>query len=314
MAQNSLVKAQSKTSFAVYMSNEAVKNQINSILGGKEGQRFISSIVSAVTTNPALAECSNASIVSAALLGEGLKLSPSPQLGHFYMVPFKDRKNNRTVATFQLGYKGMVQLAVRSGQYKRLNVMEIKEGELIKYDPMEEEIEVKLIEDDNVRENTPTIGFFAFFELTNGFRKSIYWSREKMENHAKTYSQGYASDLRNGTKYTFWSKDFTSMAFKTMLRQLISRWGIMSIEMQNAYTSDMAYIHDDGTPEYVDNVPDEPIIEAPVSEVVDPEPSPTPTPAPKGKKSAKAEMPTESAPEPTDEELAAFFAGAQIEG
>jgi recombination protein RecT len=107
-----------------------------------------------------------------------------------------------------------------------------------------------------------------------------------------------------------WEKRFDSMAFKTMLRQLISKWGIMSIEMQNAYVNDMAYIHDDGTPEYVDNEPITEPIETPVSEVVDPEP----TPAPKGKKSAKAEMPTESAPEPTDEELAAFFAGAPIEG
>ena len=307
MAQNSLVKSQGKTSFAVYMSNEAVKNQINSILGGKEGQRFISSIVSAVTTNPALAECSNASIVSAALLGEGLKLSPSPQLGHFYMVPFQDRKNNRTVATFQLGYKGMVQLAIRSGQYERLNVMAIKEGELIKYDPMEEEIEVRLIEDDEEREKAETIGYYAFFKLTNGYRKSMYWSKKKMIAHAEKYSMGF----RAHKGYTFWEKDFDGMAYKTMLRQLISKWGIMSIDMQNAYVNDMAYIHDDGTPEYVDNEPiTESIVETPVSEVVDPEPAP----APKGRKSAKAEMPTESAPEPTDEELAAFFAGAPIEG
>ena len=302
MAQNSLANRNSKTSFAVYMSNEAVKSQINSILGGKEGQRFISSIVSAVTTNPALAECSNASIVSAALLGEGLKLSPSPQLGHFYMVPFQDRKNNRTVATFQLGYKGMVQLAIRSGQYERLNVMAIKEGELIKYDPMEEEIEVRLIEDDEEREKAETIGYYAFFKLTNGYRKSMYWSKKKMIAHAEKYSMGF----RAHKGYTFWEKDFDGMAYKTMLRQLISKWGIMSIDMQNAYVNDMAYIHDDGTPEYVDNEPiTESIVETPVSEVVDPEPAP----APKGRKSAKAEMPTESAPEPTDEELAAFFNG-----
>lgn len=299
MAQNSLVKSQ-KTSFAVYMSNDAVKNQINNILGGKDGQRFISSIVSAVTTNPALAECSNASIVSAALLGESLKLSPSPQLGYFYMVPFNDRKNNRTVATFQLGYKGYLQLAIRSGQYERLNVMPIKEGELIKYDPMEEDIEVRLIEDEEEREKAPTIGYFAFFRLTNGFRKSLYWSKKKMELHAEKYSQGY----RAHKGFTFWEKDFDSMACKTMLRQLLSKYGIMSVELQSAYTSDMAYIHDDGTPEYVDN---EPIIESPVAEVVQgevvDEPKETKKKAPKGEPEI---MPQ---PEPTDEELAAFFQG-----
>jgi recombination protein RecT len=135
----------------------------------------------------------------------------------------------------------------------------------------------------------------------------MYWSKKKMIAHAEKYSMGF----RAHKGYTFWEKDFDGMAYKTMLRQLISKWGIMSIEMQNAYVNDMAYIHEDGTPEYVDNEPiTEPIIEAHVSEVVDPEP----TPAPKGRKSAKAEMPTESAPEPTDEELAAFFAGAPIEG
>ena len=300
MAQNSLVKSASKTSFAVYMSNEAVKNQINSILGGKDGQRFISSIVSAVTTNPSLAECSNASIVSAALLGESLKLSPSPQLGYFYMVPFQDRKNNRTVATFQLGYKGYLQLAIRSGQYERLNVMPIKEGELIKYDPMEEDIEVRLIEDDEEREKAETIGYYAFFKLNNGFRKSLYWSKKKMQLHAEKYSQGY----RAHKGYTFWEKDFDSMACKTMLRQLLSRYGIMSIELQNAYTNDMAFIHDDGTPEYVDT---EPIIESPVAEVVQGEVVDTPKET--KKKAQKEEPEIMPQPEPTDEELAAFFQG-----
>ena len=139
---NSLARSQKKVGMAVYLTQDAVKQQINSIVGGKNGARFISSIVSAVQTTPALQECSNQSILSAALLGQALNLSPSPQLGQFYMVPYENRKTGCKEAQFQLGYKGYIQLAVRSGYYKKLNVMAIKEGELIRYDPMEETIEV----------------------------------------------------------------------------------------------------------------------------------------------------------------------------
>ncbi len=233
---------------AAYLTQDAVKNQINSIVGGKDGQRFISAIVSAVNTNPALQECTNQSIVSAALLGESLKLSPSPQLGHYYLVPYNDSKKGK-VAQFQLGYKGYIQLAARSGQYQKINVCAIKEGELIRFDPLNEEIEVQLIEDEEVRENTPTIGYYAFFEYTNGFRKALYWSKKKMESHAIAYSKGYKA--KKG--YTFWEKDFDAMAQKTMLRQLISKWGIMSIDMITAFDADMAVIRENGAPEYVDN-------------------------------------------------------------
>lgn len=126
---NSLAKRQ-ETSFTAYLKNDAVKNQINEVVGGKNGKRFISSIVSAVGNNPTLQECQNSSIVSAALLGESLNLSPSPQLGQYYMVPFKDNKTGTKVAQFQLGYKGYIQLAIRSGQYKKLNVLAIKKGDV----------------------------------------------------------------------------------------------------------------------------------------------------------------------------------------
>ena len=235
-----------------YLTQEAVKNHITKVIGGENGQRFISSIVSAVNNNPQLARCSNPSILSGALLGESLKLSPSPQLGQYYLVPFNDKQRGE-VAQFQLGYKGYIQLAIRSGQYKKLNVVAIKEGELIKFNPLTEEIDVKLIEDEDIRENTPTIGYYAMFEYTNGFRKAIYWSKARMENHAKKYSAGYSRDLQRGTQYTFWSKDFDAMAYKTMLRQLISKWGIMSIDMQNAIESDMAVINEDGSKDYIDN-------------------------------------------------------------
>lgn len=249
---NSLAKSQQKTSLTAYLSNDAVKNQINSIVGGKNGTRFISSIISAVNANASLQECTNASILSAALLGESLNLSPSPQLGQYYMVPFKNNNAGVKVAQFQLGYKGYIQLAIRSGQYKKLNVLAIKEGELINFNPLDEEIEVKLIADEAEREKAETIGYYAMFEYTNGFKKAMYWSKEKMKAHAIKYSQGYAADVKKGTKWTFWSKDFDGMAYKTMLRQIISKWGIMSIEMQTALDSDMAVINEDGTKDYVE--------------------------------------------------------------
>lgn len=264
--QNSLVKQQKKTGLTAYLTQDAVKAQINKVVGGKNGTRFVSSIISAVQTTPALQECTNPSILNAALLGEALNLSPSPQLGQFYMVPFKNKKKGCVEAQFQLGYKGYIQLAIRSGYYKKLNVLPIKEGELVSYNPLEEEIEVDLIQDDITREQTPTAGYYAMFEYENGFKKSMYWSKQKMLAHADQYSMAFnvkgMEALEAGKipekdmwKYSsFWYKDFDGMAMKTMLRQLISKWGIMSIELQSAIDKDMAVIHEDGTADYVDTV------------------------------------------------------------
>ena len=285
---NSLQKSQKRLGIGSYLTGDAVKQRINQVIGGKDGQRFISAVVSAVQTNPALQECTNQSILSAALLGESLKLSPSPQLGQYYMVPFNDKERGK-VAQFQLGYKGYIQLAIRSGQYKKLNVLAIKAGELVKFDPLNEEIEVKLIEDEEQREAAETIGYYAMFEYTNGFRKAIYWSRNKMLAHADKYSQAFSKDggtikARYGEKKkvsyadyltgnydpkdawmysSFWYKDFDGMAYKTMLRQLISKWGIMSIDMASAIDADMAVINEDGTKDYVDNDPDVIVMEQP---------------------------------------------------
>ena len=240
---------QERSKFSAIVRTDAYKNLVNNTLADpKRSANFTTAITSAVSTNPQLMECDPWTIVSAGLLGETLQLSPSPQLGQYYLVPFNDRKLGRKVAQFQLGYKGYIQLAIRSGQYKKLNAMAIKEGELLRYDPLNEEIEVKLIEDDTERENTPTIGYYAMFEYLNGFRKVIYWSKEKMEAHALTYSQGY----RAKKGYTFWEKSFDDMAIKTMLRQLISKWGIMSIEFQKAYEADMGVLSPGGNVEYVD--------------------------------------------------------------
>lgn len=260
--KNSLVKTQKQT-FSAFLSTDAMKKKINEMVGGEKGQQFITAIISAVSTNPQLAECDHSTILSAALVGQALNLSPSPQLGQYYMVPFNDNKRGCKVAQFQIGYKGYIQLAIRSGYYKKLNVLAIKEGELVKYDALNEDIEVKLIEDEEEREKAPTIGYYAMFEYLNGFRKTLYWTKKHMEAHAEKYSMGYKAHKG----YTFWEKDFDGMAYKTMLRQLISKWGIMSVDMQKAMESDMAEIKEDGTYEYVDN-------EFEVTEPVQEEPQP----------------------------------------
>lgn len=249
--------APNKPKFSAVIQSDGYKRLINNTLGDPErAKRFVAAISSAVATNPALQECEPGTVLSGALLGESLNLSPSPQLGQYYLVPFKkkDRQGNviSTSATFVMGYRGMIQLALRSGQYKKLNVISIKEGELVKFDPLNEEIEVNLIEDEDVREKTPTIGYYAMFEYLNGFRKCLYWSAEKMLNHADRYSQAFNKNdykryisgkipEKDMWRYSsFWYKDFEGMAYKTLLRQLISKWGIMSLDIVSAVENDGA--------------------------------------------------------------------------
>lgn len=260
------VTEKKKSPIQVYLTDTAVKEQINKVVGGENGDRFISSLMSAVQANKALTECSNASLVNAALLGFSLKLSPSPQLGQFYMVPYKRKGTDIPEAQFQIGYKGMLQLAMRSGQYRKINALPIKAGELIRYDPLFEEIEVHLIDDPDKREKEETVGYFATFEYMNGFKKTLYWSKEKMEQHADKYSAAFKlaeyRKIQNGEiperdmwKYSsFWYKDFDGMAVKTMLRQLISHWGVMSIDMEKSFLADESVVRGKDNYDYVDAV------------------------------------------------------------
>ena len=258
------IQTQKKQGINTFLQSDAVKNNIASVIGEKDSQRFISSVVSAVQTNPALSECTNASILSAALLGHSLKLPQSPQLQMFYMVPFNNKKKVKDAsgkevettvkeAVFQLSYRGYLQLAMRSGQYHRINACEIREGELKSYNPITEEYVFEAIKDYEKRKDLPVIGYYAYFEMTNGYKKELYWSKEQMEAHAKRYSASY----RKGWS-SFWTSDFDAMALKTMLRQLISKWGMMSVELETAYQNDMAIQDENGNPVYIDNILDEP--------------------------------------------------------
>ena len=279
MSNSNLPTERQKPKFSVAITTPGYQKLINNTLKDPDrARRFVATITSSVAVNPALQDCEAGTILAGALLGESLNLHPSPQLGQYYLVPFKskekkDRQGNvvepeTTKAQFILGYKGYLQLAMRSGQLKKINVIEIKEGELRHFDPLNEEIDCILIEDWNKRNEAPTIGYYAFFELTNGFRKSIYWSREQMETHADTYSPAFSKEafhrLMNGEipekemwRYSsFWYKNFDDMAKKTMIRQLISKGGCpMSTEMVGAYEKDSKVITLDNG-DFVTEVPD----------------------------------------------------------
>jgi recombination protein RecT len=280
-----------KNNFSAFITDAGIRKKINEMVGGQNGDRFITAIISAVSTNPELAKCRHSTILSCALLGESLKLSPSPQLGQYYLVPFKDNNEGITNAVFVLGYRGYIQLAIRSGFYRKIHACEIKDGELVRADPINDEYEFSPILDGAKRRDTPTIGYYAMFEYLNGFKKSLYWSREEMQKHAAEYSKGYANDLRKGTKYTFWSKSFDAMALKTMIRQLISHWGVMSAEMQQAIEGDMSFSTDEGR-DYVEvdpgalsletqaHIPEPPSEQTPPPVAPIPGPPPTPPPVP----------------------------------
>lgn len=247
---NSIVKKDKPTFTAAISSSGYQKLIANTIKDPKRANRFIASVTSAVTTNPMLAECEASSIVSSALLGESLELSPSPQLGQFYLVPYNDNKTGTKKAQFQLGVAGYKQLAMRSGQYLDIDTIEVREGEYLGKDSSTGKPRFSFIEDDEEREKLPVIGYLAYFELLNGFKKSVYWSKTKIENHADKYSKAFSlktfKDIEAGKipekdmwKYSSpWYSSFNDMALKTVLKNLLSKWGILSISMQTAIEED----------------------------------------------------------------------------
>lgn len=282
MVQNSLTGKGKNTpmsgvkAFNNLMGSDLMKTKIYQMVGRTDAQEFITSITSAVNNNPTLAECDSQSIISAALLGQSLHLKPSPQLGYFYMVPYNKKAKydkqtgeiispEKTEAQFQLGYKGYLQLAIRTGEYIDIDAIEIREGEYKGRNRLTGKPEFEFVDDDAIRENLPIVGYMAYFEMKNGYIKRIYWSREKMLKHADEFSQAFSlqkyHELQEGKipkkdlwKYSsFWYKNFDEMARKTMLRQLLSKHGLLSTEMQRAVESDQAVITEDLKPKYVDN-------------------------------------------------------------
>lgn len=209
------------------IDSPAVKKRFEEVLCEKAPQ-YMSSIVNLVNSDTNLKKCEPMSVISSCMVAATMDLPVDKNLGYAWIVPYGNK------AQFQMGYKGYIQLALRTGQYKAINVVEIREGELIKWNPLSEEVDIDFAQ----RKSDKVIGYAGYFKLLNGFEKTVYWSKEEIEMHAKKFSKTY--NFKNGV----WQTDFDSMAKKTVLRNLLSKWGILSIEMQNAYSVDNNAIKD----------------------------------------------------------------------
>ena len=242
------------------LNSAGIKRRFEDLLD-KSAPSFISSILTIVNSNAKLKECPPNSIVAAAGIAAALKLPINPSLGFAYIVPY-----NRQ-AQFQLGYRGFVQLAMRSGQYRTLNAGAVREGQIQEMDFVTGEV----IRGEKISDEV--VGYIAYMELINGFCKALYMTVEELKAHAEKYSQSYAYDLRARKKSSVWSTNFDAMAKKTVLKRLLSQFGVMSIDQQSsalvtALQADQAVVTEDGF-RYVDNESDGEEKIVPFSEVVD---------------------------------------------
>ncbi|MED1436916.1 MULTISPECIES: recombinase RecT [Bacillus cereus group] len=207
------------TGFKGIVNSDSVKQRFDEVLKDKAPQ-FLSSMINMYSSDTYLQKCEPMSIISSCMVAATLDLPVDKNLGYAWVVPYSGK------ASFQLGYKGYIQLALRTGQYKAINVVEVHEGELIEWNPLTEELQI----DFTKKKSDAIIGYAGYFKLVNGFEKTVYWSKEQIENHRKKFSK---SDFG-------WKKDFDAMAKKTVLRNMLSKWGILSIEMQKAYSEDVS--------------------------------------------------------------------------
>jgi recombination protein RecT len=211
------------------LAAQSVKEQFEAVLKENAGA-FVASIIDLYNTDRTLQMCDPKNVVMEALKAASLKLPINKQLGFAWIVPYRDGRTGQYIPTFQLGYKGYVQLCMRTGAYRYINADVVYEGELVKHDKLTGEIEI----DPEKRTGDKKVGYFAFIETLNGFRKTLYMTVEEVTKHAQQYSKSYSS------KNSVWATDFDAMALKTCLRLLLSKYGIMSVEMQRAYVVDSA--------------------------------------------------------------------------
>ena len=235
--------------FNAMLENTRTQEYLTNVLGEKK-QTFVSNMVALVSSNKALSECDPSTIMFSCLKATALSLPLDPSLGLAWVLPYKDNKNNTTVATFQLGAKAYIQLALRTAQYRKINVRDVREGEIVGEDFVSGEMQFKKLEKD--RSNAPIIGYVAMFELINGFSKQLYMSVEELDAHAKRFSQTY----RKG--YGLWSdKEMRpAMMEKTILKRLLSKYGVLSVEMEQAIKSDSAVLGENDAVRYIDNEED----------------------------------------------------------
>ena len=211
------------------LAAQSVQEQFKAVLAENAGA-FVASIIDLYNTDRTLQMCDPKNVVMEALKAASLKLPINKQLGFAWIVPYRDGKTEAYIPTFQLGYKGYIQLCMRTGAYRYINADIVYEGELVKHDKLTGEIEI----DPSKRISDKKIGYFAFIETLNGFRKTLYMTVEEVTKHAQQYSKSY------GSKNSVWATDFDAMALKTCLRLLLSKYGIMSVEMQQAYIQDVS--------------------------------------------------------------------------
>ena len=253
------------------ISSDKVKKKFAEVLG-KKAPQFLASVTNTVIGSAQLQKCDATSIMGAAFVAATYDLPIDSNLGFAAIVPYNNSKWNPQTrqydkhmeAQFQIMYKGFIQLAIRSGYYKRMNYAVVYEDELKSYNPITGEIE--FVEDfsqctlraQGVEETVA--GYYARFELTTGYVQELFMSRQAVDNHARKYSQAYRYDIKEGKKSSKWSTDFQSMALKTVIKLLLSKWGILSVDMQRAIQDDQKVYDEDGNGDYSDNQPD--LIEA----------------------------------------------------
>ena len=238
-----MTKANDRSALIEALSANSVLRRLVEKAGGDESfaKRFKNELLTVVTTNKYLQNCSAQSILTAAGQAATLKLSISPSLGYAYVIPYKNE------ATFQIGYKGIIKLAQNTGLYRRINSIEVYEGEIENYNRLTGELEF------GKRESDTVVGYIAYFELLNGFRSTLYMTRSEMEAHAEKYSASYKRDKESKWNSSVWSTNFDAMGKKTVLKLLLSKYGPLSIDMQQAIKADQSVVNVDGSYNYVDN-------------------------------------------------------------
>lgn len=268
MSETKALNKQLNTSITEYMAQEAVQKNIANALGNRKMQ-FITSVASLVNSSESLKECDVKSVLSACLVAASLDLPLNQNLGFAYVIPYnnktkrvvidektgkeKDEWYTEKIAQFQMGYKGFVQLAQRSGLFKTINATDVREGEITGIDRLTGEIDFEWVDGPD-REKLNVVGYVAYMKLTTGFEKSLYMTAEELEKHAKRYSSSYRSQSK-GTNV--WRDDFDAMAKKTVIKLLLSKYAPMTPDMAKAYESDQAAVSDE-EPIYIDNEPKDP--------------------------------------------------------
>lgn len=236
-----------------------IQKMIAERLGARAGQ-FTTSLLSLVNSNSKIAECAPMTIIQAALTAAAMDLPINQNLGFAYIVPYKNK--GVMEAQFQMGWKGFVQLAQRSGKFKTINTTDVREGEVKSRDRMTGDVSFSWIDDDAARNKTPIVGYLAYIELTDGFRKTLYMTKAEIESHAGRYSQAYKSRGKSSFKSP-WETDFDLMAQKTALKLLLNKYAPLSTELQTAVENDQAVIREDGKPDFIDGETVNPALELP---------------------------------------------------